>query len=190
MRRLLPLLLLPVLAASSLALADGPEQAPSPAERLRRFRQERALVHKLVEGGLVLARKTEPLERAEECNRLAKDLTAEIQRAVEAKDRTRAGRLSLRLEALLVKGVAGNLNRAPESSPAHRRRLALEAIAVTDPLRDALDSAPDLEQKQLEGVVQAVSQGRAELEKALRDAPDKGRPKLKAPPVGKKLKKD
>jgi hypothetical protein len=186
MRRLLPLLLLPVLAASGLALADGPEQAPSPAERLRRFRQERALIRKLVEGGLVLSQKTEPLERAEECNRLAKDLTAEIQRAVEARDRTRAGRLSPRLEALLVRGVAGNLHRAPENSPV-RRRLAQEAIAVTEPLQEALESVPDPEQKQLQGVAQAVSQGRAELRKAISAG---GRSKMKEPPVGKKLKKD
>jgi hypothetical protein len=196
MRRLLPLLLLPVLAAAGLALADGPARAPSAAERLRRFRQERALVRKLVESGLRLAQEADPLQRADECKLLAGGLTQEIQRLVKEKDGNRADALGKQLEALLVRGVAGNLNRARSglapNSPAlpELRRLAREAIAVTDPLQAELDQVAGPEQEQMQGIQQAVTQGRAELEKALRGAPGKGRPGLKAPPVGKKLKKD
>jgi hypothetical protein len=195
MKRLLPLLLLPVLAAAGLALADGPAQAPSPDERLRRFRQERDLVRKLVEGGLRLAQEADALKRAEECKLLAGDLTPEIQRLVKEKKGTRADALGRQLEALLVRGVADNLNRArggldPTSPSLPRlRRVAREAIAVTDPLQADLKQVAGPEQEQLQGVLQSLSQGRAELERALKAPPGKGRPGLKAPPVGKKLKK-
>jgi hypothetical protein len=187
MKRLPALLALPVLTAASLALADGP--ALSPAERLQRLRRDLALVRQLVDGGLNLAREADPLRRAEQCNRLAEGLTAELQRALQARERARADALGQGLEKLLTNGVAGNLRRLPPDSPSlpEVRRLGDQALSVTEPLQQALDRAQHPEQDQVQGVARAVERGRAEVESA-RDRAGTGRPRLKAPPVGKRLK--
>jgi hypothetical protein len=193
MRRLGLVLLLPLLTAAGLALANPP--APrTPAERLKELRGDLTLVRKLVEGGLRLAKEEDPLQRADQCNLLAKGLSGAVQRAVKDRDRSRADALGRRLEALLVRGVAGNLQRAREQMPANSpslpelRRLGDEALSVIEPLRKEFDQVPETEQHKMSSVLQAVTQGQAEVEKAAGPR-RKGRSGLKAPPVGKKLKK-
>jgi hypothetical protein len=199
MKRLL--LCLPLLTAAGLALADGPSPPRSPAERLEQFRRDRGLVRKLVEGGLHLASQDDPLKRADQCNLLARDLSQEVQQAVKEHDRARGERFGQGLEKLLVHGVAGNLTLvadhpapdAPSLSEVHR--LSDEALSVLEPLQKEFDRAPGSMQKQLEKVMQALKRGRSKMEEArhkleqARSRFFKGRPGLKLPPVGKKLKK-
>jgi hypothetical protein len=194
------LLLLPPLTAAGLALADGPAPVRSPAERLEQFRRDRGLVRKLVEGGLQLANQDDPLKRADQCNLLAKDLSQAVQQAVQERDRARGERFGQGLEKLLVHGVAGNLNLVadhpapdgPSLSEVHR--LSDEALSVMEPLQKEFDRAPDSQQKQMEKVLQCLKRGRATMEEARHKleqarSRSKGRPSLKLPPVGKKLKK-
>ncbi len=187
MRRLPAVLLLPVAMAAGLALADPPIAGPTPADRLRQFQRNQKLIGKLVKSGLELAGEEDPLRRADSCNRLAKELTQEIQRLVAGRARARADELGRHLEALLVRGVAGNLTLArtnlPPDSPRHPelRRLRDEALSVMLPLEEQLKRVPS--QEQLQGVVQAVTKGRVEVERAV-----KGRTGTKAPAAGKKLK--
>jgi hypothetical protein len=194
MSRLVLLLLLPALTAASLAVANPPPpRHRSPTERLKEIRRDLALVRKLVRGGLQLANETDPLKRADHCNALAKGLSREVERAVKDRDRSRADVLGQKLEALLVRGVAGNMQRAREKlppnapTPPELHRLRDEALSVMDPLRKEFDRVPDHEQEQMSGVLHAVTQGQAEVEKAAGGR--KGRKGRKAPPVGNKLRK-
>ncbi len=177
------------------APANPPASPRTPAERLKELRGDLDLVRQLVEGGLRLAKEEDPLRRADQCNLLAKELSGAVRRAVKDRDRTRADVLGQQLEALLVRGVAANLQRAREQlppdtpTPPELRRLADEAVSATDPLRQEFDQAPEHEQDRMSGVRQAVTQGRAHVEKAVGGPAGKGRGGLKAPPVGKKLKK-
>jgi hypothetical protein len=168
----LPLLLLPLLTAAGLALADDPKPARSPAERLQQFRRERALVRRLVDGGLRLANEDDPLRRADQCNLLAGDLSREARQAVRERDRERGERFGLGLEKLLVRGVAGNLtlvadHPAPDgASLSEVHRLSDEALAVMEPLQKEFDRVPGAVQKQMKNVLRALTQGRAKLEEA------------------------
>ena len=184
MRRLVLLLLLPVLTAAGLALADVP--ARTAAERLQQFRRELPLMRKLVEGGLVLAKENDPLRRADRCTDLAKDLTQEVQRAVQSRDRGRADVLGHCLEKLLVRGVADNLNRLPPNTAS--LKLSSEALSMMEPLEQHLDQVPEPVQEQMQNVVESLKRGRASVEEARRRH-NKGRSGLKAPPAGKKLQR-
>jgi hypothetical protein len=194
MRRL-GLVLLPLLTTAGLVLANPPAPPRSPAARLKEMRRDLALVRNLVEGGLRLAKEEDPLRRADQCNVLARGLSREVQQAVKDREHSRADALGQRLEALLVRGVAGNLQRAraqlPPNSPRlpELRRLGDEALSVMEPLRKEFDQMPEYEQHQMASVLHAVTQGRAEVEKAVGGPATKGRSGLKAPPVGSKLKK-
>ena len=199
MRRHL-LLLLPLLTAAGLALADDPVPARSPAERLEQFRRDLDLVRQLVDGGLRLAGEDDPLKRADQCNLLARDLSREAQLAVKEHDRKRGERFGQGLEQLLVHGVAGNLTlaadhpapNAPSLTAVHR--LSDEALAVMEPLQKEFDRVPDHMQKQMKNILQALKRGRAKVEEARHQFEQarnrfRARPALKVPPVGKKLKK-
>ncbi|MCI0456663.1 MAG: hypothetical protein L0Z62_06750 [Gemmataceae bacterium] len=193
MRRLAASLLLPVALAAGLALADGPN-VPTAAERVRRFQRDRALVERLVEGGLRLAGESDTLKRADECGRLARSVAEEIARAVTAKEQPRADRLGQHLEALLVRGVAANLSLASASLPLDSprrpevRQVGDRALAVMLPLEKELQQVPSPQQAQ--ALRQSLTRGRTELEQAVREptSKGKGKGKLKAPPAGKKLK--
>jgi hypothetical protein len=193
MRRLAASLLVPVALAAGLALADGPS-APTAEERVRRFQRDRALVERLVEGGLRLAGEPDTLKRADECGRLARSVAEEITRAVTAREQPRADRLGQHLEALMVRGVAANLSLASASlaldSPRRSevREVGDRALAVMLPLEKELKQAGGPEQT--EALRQSLTRGRAELEQAVREptSKGKGKGKLKAPPAGKKLK--
>jgi hypothetical protein len=189
MRRLVLLLLLPVLTAAGLALADA--RARTPAERLQQFRRELPLMRKLVEGGLLLAKETDPIRRADQCTVLAKDLTQEVQRAVQGRNRARADVLGHCLEKLLVRGVADNLNRLPPNAISLKEvhRLSNEALSVMEPLQQHLDQVPEPVQEQMQNVVESLKRGRASVEEA-RSRHGKRRSGLKAPPVGKKRERN
>ncbi len=194
MRRLVLALFAPVALAAGLALADSPAP-PAPQERLLRFQRNQALVEKLVAGGLHLAAAADPLGRAAQCNRLAQGVVDEIQLALAAKDRPRADRLGRHLEALVVRGVVGNLRLACDALPADSprrvevRKVGDQALAAMLPLETALEQIPGQEQEYLQGVVQALSKGRAEVQRAARDRAPAGKGAAPAPPpAGKKLK--
>src|SRR5262249_37011031 len=78
MKWLLAFLVVCLTGAAGFVLADPPAPNPSAAERLKQLRRDRALIHKLVESGLRLAEEDDPLKRADQCNRLAEDLTRAI----------------------------------------------------------------------------------------------------------------
>jgi hypothetical protein len=195
----LALLLLPLLTAAGLALADDPAPARSPAERLDQFRHDLGLVRELVDGGLRLAGEDDPLKRADRCNLLARDLSREVQQAVQALDHKRGERFGQGLEQLLVQGVAVNLTRvadhpapnAPSLTEVHR--LSAEAMAVMEPVQKEFDRVPDSLKKHMKNVWQALKHGRARIEEARHKFEQshggfKARPALKMPSAGKKLK--
>ena len=191
MRRAAAALLLPVALAAGLALADGPAP-PSAEERLHRFRRDRPLVERLVEGGLRLAGEADALRRADQCGRLARAVAEELQKAVAEKDRPRAERLGPQLEALVVRGVAGNLSLARELLPPDSprapevQRVGDRALALMAPLEKELLQAP--EPDQAPALMRALTRGRSEVERAVRDSASEGKAKGKAPPGGSKLK--
>ncbi len=178
--------ILAILTAAGLALADGP--ARTPQERLQQFRRELSLVRNLVDGGLRLAKQDDPLRRADECTVLARDVTHEAQRAVQARNRGRADVLGHCLEKLLVRGVADNLNRLPANALSLKEvhRLSHAALSAMEPLEQHLTEVPRPVQEQMQNVVQALKRGRASVEDA-RNRAAKGPSHPTEPPVGKNL---
>jgi hypothetical protein len=178
----------------TLALAETRPPEPSPEQRLQQFRRDRELIQGLVRSGLRLAAEDDPLRRADYCNRVAEDLADEIQRAVSEKDRGRATDLGLHLQAVLVRGVAGNLKQArstlPPDSPGELkvRSVGEDLLRSLKPLQDKLDRAPAQDQETVQPLLQAVSKGRAEVEAVIRKGPARqgnGTGK-KGPPAGKR----
>lgn len=195
MRRLAALLLAPTLAAG-LAFADGPAAKviadPTPvALRAEQLRRDLGLVTALVDGGLKLAAQDDAAHRAGQCNRLARDVARELRQALGTKDRDRAGDLGHYLQALLARGVAGNLRLAradlPPDSPRHKelRRVLDDALAVARPLRQELDDAGHKDLRH------TLDKGHDALQEALPDETplpsQKPKPAPKAPPAGTKL---
>jgi hypothetical protein len=188
--RFLPLLLLPLMTAAGLALADGPAAEPTAKARLLQFQRDRQLLRQLVDGAVGLAAEDDPLRRADRCGNLAGGLAQEVQKAVAARERGRADVLGGHLETLLVRGVAGNLYLArstfPEGSPraSELSRLGDRVTSLMQPLQHELERVPNAEQEHMQAVIDAVSAGRAEVERAVKGPRTRG---TKAPPAGKKL---
>ncbi len=169
MKRLTLLALLVALLAAG-TRADVPAPEPGPAEALRHLRRDLALVEGLVQGGIDLAAEDDPLIRASYCNRLADRLTRALREAVTAKDPERVAELGLGLRGLLETGVAGNILKA-------RPRLTLDpqgAQKLQEFDKQLLLMQEELDRTgptgaDMQPALSAIRQGRAEVEKALRD---------------------
>ena len=159
-------LVLPFLALAGFAFAGEP--APAPRERLQQFLKDLPLIEVLVQEGISLAGEEDPLKRAQTCNVLAKTLVTEIQQAAGHKDEGRAASLGNYLQAVLVRGVAGNLDLARTTAPQGASRapemklISDQVLEVTQPVAD---SSP--ESKIMQPAAQAVNTGRVAVEKAL-----------------------
>jgi hypothetical protein len=177
--------------------AGDPEPATEldPAEAVRQFRRDRKLIESLVESGLRLAGEEDPLKRADQCNVLAEQLSQEIQQAAADREGQRAEALGNHLNALLVRGVAGNLTLAlgsqePDAPPApEMKRIAEQAALALKPAEEELGRPAHDGQASLQQALKFVHGGRAAVEKALKAH---GHPKAKgkrpppSPPAGKK----
>ena len=169
-------LLLPLLMVCGawLAWADDPTAGPADSERVRQFQRNRPLVRELVTGGLNLAAEPEALKRADYCNNLAEYLVREIQEAAVNKEGDRALELGRHLNTLLKGGVADNLRavrlgtNAGSALELELRRVRDRAAEVTKPLEEQLERASETEPGDMRHTLQAVHDGRSEVEKALK----------------------
>jgi len=168
LRRLLPALLLAGLV--------GADEAPAPAERARLFERDRELIRELVEQGLRLAEEDDALKRADCCNGVARHLADEMRRAADDREPARVAELSAHLHDVLKGGVAANLTTAcagpaPAASTFEKdlQEVHHHTVTLLQPLEDELRRLPDGDGRDdVRQALQAVAQGRAEVEKAIR----------------------
>ncbi len=160
-----------VLACSGFVLAGAPD-ADSKA-RLRQFQDDRTLVEFLVTQGLELADESDSLKRAQSFHGLAKSLFHEIEQAAEKNQEPRALRMGNYLQTVLVRGLADNLSMArgqiaaQSAREAEWRRLADQALKLTQPLLPQSQLEPTSARKILESAGRVVQPGRAALQKVL-----------------------
>jgi hypothetical protein len=111
------LLALAALSAAAAWVAAQPtaDASPSAVEQLRLLQRNRLLVHALVDGGLDLTARPDPLKRADRCRQLAGVFADEVRQAVRDQEESRAAELGRHLLALVERGVAGNLTEARRS---------------------------------------------------------------------------
>jgi hypothetical protein len=172
---------MPILAAMLMVLGGARQPAPfgSAAVRARQLRQDRRLVARFVQGGLALARSRldDPLERAQCCDGVARDVAEEIERSLDEQDAVRAELLGDHFRRLLVNGVVPNLNEArqkvPPGSTDERKLLDLgeRNVRLTNQLESKLRQ-PAAEPK-MEVILRAVADARSEVQKTLPAAPKK-----------------
>jgi hypothetical protein len=164
---LLALLAVTLLSLAGIVVAGDPPNG----ERLRQFRRDLPLIETLVDEGLVLAAEEDPVKRAQSCNVLAKSIVHEIETAAKQRDQQRTTTLGKLLQAVLVRGVAANLDLARSQLPEDpQRQPELERIGeqmreVTDPVANPSISIP----KQIMGpALDAVKKGRVAVDKAIK----------------------
>jgi hypothetical protein len=116
MKRYLSLSLL-LVGLAALASADELNSDTPDLARVWQAQRNQALIQKLVEGGLSLAKADNPLERARQCNELATGLVHEIREAADDHDGDRAVELGRHLQDVLQNGVAANLDKERDQVP-------------------------------------------------------------------------
>ena len=77
-----------------------------------------------MQSGLDLGGAEGPVERAQVSTNLAHRLSEEMQKAIVERDRDRAAVLGTKVQAVLVRGVAGNVSTASSRIPARAARVA------------------------------------------------------------------
>src|SRR5262249_58445931 len=97
-------------------------------------------------------------------------LAKEIKLAMGKRDSLRAADLSQHMQALLVRGVAGNLAIVKELGPDEKRenellRVRQEIMKVTQEIEAEFASHPDVDRDRI--MLKAVTQGKTEIEKAV-----------------------
>ena len=161
-----------LVAASACALAGHVlAQQDPPADRAHELKRDQQMVQTLIASGLKLAAEKDPLRRADQCNRLADRYAAEIKLAVQAKDAGRAAQLGQQMQALLTRGVAQNLavaRTAPEPDEPEIHRLGAWVTITAKAVEDELGNHPELEREEMQFTLQAVAQGKAEVEQAVK----------------------
>jgi hypothetical protein len=167
MKILIRLLVLAAAAAlASQGLADD-----SPVDRARQLQRDQGMVQTLVASGLQLAAEKDPLRRADHCNRLADRYAVEIKRAMQNKDGLRVAQFGEQMQALLTKGVAQNLTVArtalkPDESEINRLGAWVSITAKS--VEDELGNHPELERDKMQFTLQAVAQGKADVDQAVK----------------------
>ena len=172
--RPVPWLVMP--AALAVALAGSALAQDDPVdERVRLLQRDQQLIQQLVDSGVRLAAEDDPLRRADHCNRLADRLGKEIKQAMAKKDSQRAAHFSKHMQALLVRGVAGNLAIVKDSleskgSNVDREtellRLSKEISKVTQDIEDEVNSHPELDRDQI--TLKAVTESKTRIEQAIK----------------------
>ena len=117
----------PPLALAAFALlaawvsAQGPGSGPSAADSLRMLKLNRPLLDDLTRHGLALGDRNTPLDRADECRRVADRLAREVRAAVRDADADRLAEVSDHLKGAVAHGLVPNLKDARRSIPAQSR---------------------------------------------------------------------
>jgi len=176
MKRLL-VLSLALAALAAAAGAENPGRRPSDHVRIDQLKRNRDLVEALVKGGVHLAGESDPLKRADYCNGLATSLAREIEEAAARKEGARAVEMGQHLQVLLKQGVAGNVySVAPEAPPPGSTRwkqlgeVGQHTMDVMGPLQKRLRQAAAADPADMRRALEAIDDGRAEVEKALKKA--------------------
>ena len=161
-----------IVAATALTVAGHVlAQQDSPVDRARELKRDQQMVQTLIVSGLVLAAEKDPLRRADQCNRLADRYATEIKLAVKDKDAVRAAQLGQQMQALLTRGVAQNLavaRAAPQPDEPEIHRLGAWVTITAKAIEDELGNHPELEREEMQFTLQAVAQGKAEVEQAVK----------------------
>jgi hypothetical protein len=155
--------------------AASPVVPSDATERAQRFRQDCSLIQILVQTSLQLARREDPLERADLCYSLAERLAAELQRAADQREKARVRELGQYLRTLLEEGIAFNLSLARKAAPRNSAREdRLQGVSdrvrrLVQPLEEQLrrDATPQ-EEDDLQPTLRALRDGRQEIENALK----------------------
>jgi hypothetical protein len=164
----LALVLLSV-AGHVLASGDGASD-----DRAQQLQCDQQMLQTLIDSGLKLAAETDPLRRADHCNRLADSLGKEIQLAVQKKDAKRAALFGEQVQALLTRGVAGNLTVARALLPPDPgrepeiTRMGIEVSIIAKLIEDEISSHPELESENMLFTLQAVAKGKADVDSAVK----------------------
>ncbi|MFO0965587.1 MAG: hypothetical protein U0793_08395 [Gemmataceae bacterium] len=168
-------LLLPacVLAVAGLGWAAG--DAPRlEDERLAEFRRDLDLIESFVDEALSLAEQDDPLQRAQTCNALADRLGQQVKRASSDPKTKRLAALGEMMQAVLVRGVADNLERAREDKPSYKDfvRVGGKINEMTGAMERLLKKTFDgLEDKasrdSMAPALEALKKGRREVESVL-----------------------
>jgi len=141
-------------------------------DRANRFHRDVSLIETMVEGGLCLAKEETPLLRAECCTALAQQLATAVRHAAKNHDHARVEELGQHLRTVLDQGVAVNLSETRKHVPANSsvekkiEEVRRSAASLVEPLEEELEqaSAPQ-EHEEFQNTLQALRQGRAELER-------------------------
>jgi hypothetical protein len=160
----------PAVVLASVARAQPPAVPLVPAERARRFQQNRGLIGKLVTGGLSLAGEENPLKRAVCCNGIAESMADEMRDAAERRERDRVAELGKHLQSLLKGGVADNLSKARTSIPSgsaeekELEKVRTDTEGFVKPLQQVIHAA---DADDIQGTSTAVRDGLESVEKAV-----------------------
>jgi len=171
MKRPILLTLVGVVLATG-AWADAPTLRT--ADEARQLHENLDLVRNLVKGGLLLAAEDDPLKRADHCNALATYLASEIEQAAERHDIDRAAELGQHLRMMLQHGVADNVRALKgDVQPGSVRdqqlgQLSKNVRQVLDTLESHLRKGGDINSDQIGLTLQAVRDGKEDVEQALR----------------------
>ncbi len=135
-----------------LASATAPDEALSPEERAQRLQRNQDLIELVVDASVRLAAEDDPVNRAEQCTKLADRLADEMSRSANQHESQRVTELGQYLHLVLDKGVADNLSAARKRMPqgsAEAQRLVRaheRAAKVLRPLDDWLSRAAESEE--------------------------------------------
>jgi hypothetical protein len=175
----LPIRFFPVRSAVAVATlvllieVEDPSLPPDSSYVWQQLTRNRSLIQTLVIGGLVLATEEDPLQRANHCNGLARQLVDEIQQAADREDAGRAAELGGHLHDLLQGGLVRNLNTVRDQTPASSTRFKVlrevseEAQRVTEPLEKRFHTISKTDPSELRRVLQSIHDARAEVAELL-----------------------
>lgn len=113
-------------------LAAQDAARPSALDQRQLFQRNRALITTLIEEGVDLAGKRDPLQRVEKINRMARHLADATREAIRERNPHRANEFGTHLRTLLERGATGNLEQARA-----RIRVGSEDERTLFALRDA-----------------------------------------------------
>jgi hypothetical protein len=159
-----------LLSLGGLALAQDPQ--PEKVDRLREFQRDLPLIEFFVKEGVKLSGQDDPLLRAQACGGVAEKIVREIKTAAGERDQQRATNLGTFLHAVLVRGVANNLDTARSRLPEDGepspdlRRIRDEVLRATEPVTGGATQAS--ERQIMQPAAAAANKGRAAVQDAVK----------------------
>lgn len=133
--------------------AQGPGTGLTASDQLALLKANRPLLEDLLDHGLNVARKNTPIDRADECQRVAARLGREVRSAVYTGDADRLAEVSELLKRVVSDGLVPNLtaarNETPQESPGYERLVEVhkKAAASVGGLPGVVSAHPDLSGK-------------------------------------------